>query len=369
MEEIPLIPSVRFDILPLIKLDNRAADSSSLPNPLLYEVHRQFAPALAWLEVAGYMRQSCSPSGSSTSPSHTSPAARTAVKRRYAQQCTHFLCSVFQFLWLQVPVSLRAAVYEGLASLGPRFYGRTSSDRTYRLPFNLYLRKTGEGWAPKHQAELRSLQMVNKYTHIPAPQGVDTIQHGGSSYLLMTGLPGCGLGSMLSIMTDEQVEAAAQDLRDYLTELRQIPNNTGSPYRICNALGGGILDWRIGDSERREMRFHDETEFNQSLTSDLLLDEDARQRIAKSHSVEHDIVFTHADLNLRNILVDDTGRISGIVDWECAGWYPEYWEYSKMHFTVRQTSRWIVDVVDRIFPAYRDELEAENILVSMKPSW
>ena len=34
--------------------------------------------------------------------------------------------------------------------------------------------------------------------------------------------------------------------------------------------------------------------------------------------MKHDIVFTHADLNLRNILVDNDGKISGIVDWECA---------------------------------------------------
>ncbi|KAK0229311.1 hypothetical protein EDD85DRAFT_940070 [Armillaria nabsnona] len=35
----------------------------------------------------------------------------------------------------------------------------------------------------------------------------------------------------------------------------------------------------------------------------------------------HDIVFTHGDLW-------DQGHVSGIVDWECAGWQPEYWEYT-----------------------------------------
>jgi Ser/Thr protein kinase RdoA (MazF antagonist) len=42
----------------------------------------------------------------------------------------------------------------------------------------------------------------------------------------------------------------------------------------------------------------------------------------------NDIVFTHGDLDPRNILVEN-GRVSGIVDWEQAGWYPEYWEYIK----------------------------------------
>ena len=41
-------------------------------------------------------------------------------------------------------------------------------------------------------------------------------------------------------------------------------------------------------------------------------------------------VFTHGDLCPRNILVNESLRITGIVDWEAAGWYPEYWEYINM---------------------------------------
>jgi aminoglycoside phosphotransferase (APT) family kinase protein len=48
------------------------------------------------------------------------------------------------------------------------------------------------------------------------------------------------------------------------------------------------------------------------------------------------ICLTHGDLNLANILVlrsPDGSQISvsGIVDWEQAGWYPDYWEYCKAH--------------------------------------
>lgn len=41
------------------------------------------------------------------------------------------------------------------------------------------------------------------------------------------------------------------------------------------------------------------------------------------------LLFTHADLVDRNILVKD-GRISGIVDGEWAGFYPEHWEFVKI---------------------------------------
>ena len=42
----------------------------------------------------------------------------------------------------------------------------------------------------------------------------------------------------------------------------------------------------------------------------------------------NEIVFTHGDLDPRNILVED-GHVSGIFDWEQSGWYPKYWEYVK----------------------------------------
>ncbi len=51
--------------------------------------------------------------------------------------------------------------------------------------------------------------------------------------------------------------------------------------------------------------------------------------------------------------MDQCGRVTGIVDWECAGWYPEYWEYTKAHFAVRYTIVWLADVVDRVFTGYR----------------
>ncbi|KAL2205455.1 kinase-like protein [Sarocladium strictum] len=41
-------------------------------------------------------------------------------------------------------------------------------------------------------------------------------------------------------------------------------------------------------------------------------------------------VFTHGDLAPRNIMVDDSGRITGILDWENSGWYPDYWEHANM---------------------------------------
>lgn len=74
--------------------------------------------------------------------------------------------------------------------------------------------------------------------------------------------------------------------------------------------------------------------------------------------------FTHGDLNPRNILAKD-GKITGIVDWENAGSYPEYREYTKAHYTVRSLIRWLADVIDRVFEGYCEELWMENMLADL----
>jgi aminoglycoside phosphotransferase len=353
----------------VITFENRATDLTSLPDSQLIDVHHQFAPALAWLEVFDHMRHKHYSSYNSESQDSVGFAEEALVTRGWFQRCTQSACRVFQYIWMRLPVFLRAFTYKHLASLGQRLYGYTGSDRIYRLPFNLYLRIGPRHWASKHQAELQALRLVKTYTQIPAPRGIDAVQYSDSSYLLMTSVPGQRIGQILPTMTDRQLDDVVQDLEKYVAELRQIPNKTGSKTQICNSLGGGVFDWRIGDSQRKELIFHNETDFNQFLTSDLPLDEDAWIQISKSHSVKHKIVFTHADLSPRNILVDENKKISGIVDWECAGWYPEYWECSKMHFAVRHTHRWIADVIDQMFSMYYDEVQVENMLSSMDPSW
>jgi aminoglycoside phosphotransferase len=290
-------------------------------------------------------------------------------ERSWTQKCLGTIFHIIQTIWTQLPSPVRASAHTRLAPLSVKLYGYTGSDCTLRLPFNLYLRVANRDWEPKHRAESEALRLVHKYTHIPAPKIIDVVTNSESSFLLMTGLPGTIVGRALPTMTDKQVETLARDLKIYVSQLRHIPNNIDSGFANCNALGGGILDWHIGDSQREVLRFATEDDLNKYLTYDLPFSQTQLEQIEKAHSIQHDIVFTHADLNPRNILVDENMKICGIVDWECAGWYPEYWEYTKAHFTVRVTARWIVDVLDWAFTGYRDELQVEDMLASLAPSW
>ncbi|KAI9722443.1 MAG: hypothetical protein M1828_004810 [Chrysothrix sp. TS-e1954] len=65
---------------------------------------------------------------------------------------------------------------------------------------------------------------------------------------------------------------------------------------------------------------------------------------------DHKIVFTHGDLQRKNVLVRRNTESGGhdftvaLVDWEDAGWYPEYWEY----FSAFEALHWDDDWCDMI---------------------
>ncbi|KAF8902870.1 hypothetical protein CPB84DRAFT_1814794 [Gymnopilus junonius] len=71
--------------------------------------------------------------------------------------------------------------------------------------------------------------------------------------------------------------------------------------------------------------------------------------------------FAHADLLPRNIIVEEGGStITGIVDWSTAGFYPEYWEYARMHDRDCMTPAWDY-VLQRVFPTPRRQTEIDAV--------
>ncbi|CAG7935300.1 unnamed protein product [Penicillium nalgiovense] len=266
--------------------------------------------------------------------------------------------STFRRIWTTLPCFVRATAYEKLLSIGTYLYGPSLSPTVQRLPLGLYLQKAPPHGAPQYRAEAHALSMVEKFTQIPAPKPIDVLETPNASSLLMTQVPGSPIGQLLDAITDKQVENVVFDLKRYIAQMRAIPNQV-SKFQICNSTGGKILDWRIPDSQSGELRFETEVDFHNFLTRKMT--GDTRRRAAKLHAVSHAIVFTHGDLYPRNILAEN-GKITGIVDWENAGFFLGYWEYTKMHYTVRHVIRWLADVVDQVFEGYRNELRVENML-------
>jgi aminoglycoside phosphotransferase (APT) family kinase protein len=88
--------------------------------------------------------------------------------------------------------------------------------------------------------------------------------------------------------------------------------------------------------------------------------EDARQAWESILTMPHRITFTHGDLSSSNILVED-GHISAILDWETAGWLPEYWEFTTM-LRYRFDDWWLAFAKDVVQDRYQAEYVADSAL-------
>lgn len=62
-----------------------------------------------------------------------------------------------------------------------------------------------------------------------------------------------------------------------------------------------------------------------------------------------------------SLLIKD-GKIAATVDWESAGWYPEYWEYSRWAVSNYNSSRIWRDLRDDGLDPYPDELRVDEYL-------
>lgn len=136
----------------------------------------------------------------------------------------------------------------------------------------------------------------------------------------------------------------ADDLSSCISQLHKIPNNTG--YLLANTVGGHVVDHHIPDNKAGP--FHHEVDFNNHLTSHLSC---KPAKVLDKHGLamreDHQFFFTHADMSHYNLLIEN-GRLSGIVDWECAGYWPEYWECVKAKACARHI-RVLEPVFDRVF--------------------
>ncbi|KAK2794369.1 hypothetical protein FQN52_008728 [Onygenales sp. PD_12] len=171
---------------------------------------------------------------------------------------------------------------------------------------------------PCEPTGLAAMNYVAKHTSIPIPNIIKTYKHHDALYIEMeyisaTSLEKAWLGGHLSQAEKEDI---VTELASYVSQLRGLnpPHREIVGSADCNA----CLDYRSR--------------------------------------------FTHADLCPRNILVRD-GKVCAIIDWEFAGWYPEYWEYTKAHYGQIKMPDWYAQL-GSVMGGYGDELNAERVLMN-----
>ncbi|KAF2874652.1 hypothetical protein BDV95DRAFT_675014 [Massariosphaeria phaeospora] len=160
------------------------------------------------------------------------------------------------------------------------------------------------------QREVDTIFFIQRNTSIPVPSVIESHVHESGSWFSMVLIPRLSLTDCWMRMSEEAQATTQRDLSNYLSELRAIRSPKPS---------------YIG-------------------------------------SYDHEVIFTHADLCGDHILVEpSTGKITGIIDWEMAGWWPAYWEYSKSLFGNRYMKWWKV-LVGKVLDPFPSELQVERIL-------
>ena len=171
--------------------------------------------------------------------------------------------------------------------------------------------------------ESRALKFAHSL-QLPVPAVHEVNASGQQTEILMDFVDGECLEEAWLSMNSEQKRSVAEQIGHIVTTMRQAASDQCS----IGAFGGPARDCRqISDYSGGP--FANEAEFN-TFVLDLLRGTPSliRSTLAEALNVDSQIVLTHGDLTPRNIIVKGD-RVQALLDWEYAGWYPEYWEYMK----------------------------------------
>lgn len=177
--------------------------------------------------------------------------------------------------------------------------------------------------------DIATIRFVSTHTTIPVPRVYFHFRWLSWRYIVMDRIPGVVLDDVWRDMPLDGKIAIAAQLKDCFDQLRAIPPPK-SP-SICSVTGGPILCSRLHVDMDWCGPYRDEEHMNTQLRRRRPV-EDFDPVVQASQKLAHPLVFTHNDFAPRNLMVMETPmgwKLTGIIDWECAGWLPSYWEYCK----------------------------------------
>ncbi|KAK2811587.1 hypothetical protein FQN50_001929 [Emmonsiellopsis sp. PD_5] len=209
-------------------------------------------------------------------------------------------------------------------------------------------------------SEAATMRFISQNTSIPVPKVLCAYTHSGCTYIVMERIEGDIIGNGWVKRSEQSRAKLLLQLREMVREMRELrpPDDMG----VASIDGGSLFDCRIPGSSMLFGPFDTTHDFHRHLR--MGMDFDPRldpqiQDLIKQQSKPWPLLFTHGDLSSLNILARDD-EIVGIIDWETAGWYPSYWEYTSAHQVNPQNSFW-VNEIDKFLQPMSEELAMERI--------
>lgn len=200
-----------------------------------------------------------------------------------------------------------------------------------------YVVKYGAGISP---VEGENLRYVRENTNLIVPRVFAIYQQPVSetavmTYIIMEHIPGDTLQSLWESLGDSRKSSIALQLKEIFTTLRALPH-PGYFGSVGKKKFEDDIFWTPKPNPAVNGPFTTEEELINGLLERTVREggERAKHRVAFYRRVlpvvfrgNGDPVFTHADFQLKNVMLRPDGRVV-VVDWATSGWYPSYWEYA-----------------------------------------
>jgi tRNA A-37 threonylcarbamoyl transferase component Bud32 len=223
----------------------------------------------------------------------------------------------------------------------------------YKVDANTVV-KTGDS---VRLAEAAAMELVRKKTAIPVPEIYNAYVDSSTGHvrIVMEFIEGDCLADVWANFNTDQKQQVLEQLRDCLSQLRVTKESF-----IGSVDGTACADQLFDEDIGAYGPYKDEATFNEGIITALknTLTSGWVDTVCKMVGAlnSHEIVLTHGDISPRNIIVQGS-KVVAILDWELAGYYPEYWEYVKALYRPAWESEWIMDgAVDKILQPYLTEL-------------
>lgn len=235
----------------------------------------------------------------------------------------------------------------------------------FHLPFGLIIK-----WSDRVRVEEVIAMQMARAAGMPVPRvlsyGEDPSDDFRPVSILMTRLPGWELINLDTPFVEEEEQPWFDELTPCVRAMREWK----SPFpegQICSVIGTSVSSQRVPRHSIGPFK-------NSDQLCDYLLApasshahaslEEYEQDLSEANKLrdhKHVIFFTHGDLKAHNLLVDEEHLLSGFLDWESAGCYPEYWDFTTaMRFGRGSWQYQVMSILSQI--QYATELEEDRAL-------
>ena len=198
-------------------------------------------------------------------------------------------------------------------------------------------------------SEALALDIVFRETTIPVPRVRRVIRSGYNTYIIMDHVPGKQLWKVWPTMATWEKIRVAVKMRDYIQQLRSIRHprcTVPGPVapqgaRTCmSPLFGPIIEYRGPFTSYAELTAFFNDRHHIALTETYRIAPETAVARCRDDPFDDSqpLVFTHHDINMRNIFMGDDGRL-WLLDWAWAGFWPPWFEYVATKIQAEQEVR------------------------------